>query len=208
MSSFLETYAGQKIYRYIQSAPENQRDSLMQVADDRFPGIMDEILLYVDIPALDPESLLKGFGTPLAVAPSDVVNLRSEIASTRKSIADLQKTGIDEHLAVIESMSGIQLGEDRVLKFMLKAAKRFGDSIADEDSGRKKRLNERFYKSFDRLWPRNSYRKEIRTDWAINDTLEALRSLNTLLQEQEQYYGGYFTDDEAMGVYEDILFGE
>lgn len=257
MSNYLETEAGSKLYTLIQQAPEAQRDSLMQVAEKRFPGISGEFTTNKGLEALDAEALLRGFGTSSAVLPSDVVQLRSEISATHSSIENLHKTDVDEHLAVVENLSGLMLdgSYDSVFPFMKEAEREFLNSIKDEDPSRRKRLSQQFYGSFDTLWPKkypsgpysyekikkeerlpfhlpqgffqgqydtdkplypkdtydtegNIKRRGVQVASSISPALQALHDLSSTLEEQQKYYGGYFTDEEAMGIYEQIQFGE
>ena len=162
---------------------------------------------------LGKESLLRDFGTGVAVTPEDVAALRTDIVATTQKIAWFDLTSVDEHLSVIESMSGLDMetGDyDSVFEFLKESERTFNARIKDEDSRRRKLLTDEFYSSYNAVWPKKypvnvpiiSGTVPLREPKNIDPDLESLYDLNQFLQKQEEYYKGYFKSPYAQDLYE------
>jgi hypothetical protein len=203
----------EQIYNEILKYPEDQHADLIAKAEIKFPGIADQINLYKSVEELGKESLLRDFGTGVAVTPEDVAALRTDIVATTQKIAWFDLTSIDEHLSVIESMSGLDMetGDyDSVFEFLKESERTFNARIKDEDSRRRKLLTNEFYSSYNAVWPKKYPRNvpiisgtvPLRQPQNIDPDLESLYDLNQFLQKQEEYYKGYFKSPYAQDLYE------
>ena len=161
---------GKELFTVLGGMNADERLSFLVEAEATNPGITEEYNVNSSMEKLGNTSVIKGFGSALAYTSEGLAGLSADIDTAMKSIEDIEKGTIDEHLLTIEQMSGIDItAKDEsgkrlydspfeYLKSAERAFKGYLDNIASTNQPAKhiKHLENQFKSSYDALWPDNA----------------------------------------------------
>ena len=214
---------GKELFAELGNMGGDARTQFLSEAEATNPGISEEYNVKHSMENIGSTSVIKDFGSARGFTNEGLAGLSADIASAEKTLGDVEKGDIDEHLLSIEQLSGIELlgNEDYDSVFTyLKDAKNGFDTYqnARREQGISKKELDRVAKiwdeSYNRLWPQSrapesvgsmksqqvvhsgpgGHVSKVRTKSNISQDLQDLVDLNEFIEDNSAYYEQQFID--------------